>query len=124
MNENEEGKYLLQVFRTLNSNPTAADIDFLVEAYARVGYLAADAEGLAEQAEAERKHAEATAYLDAKRLGDKVTDRRADAIAMQATKEYRDGEVEARTKARKLKNLLNSIEQAINAVKYLGRQAG
>lgn len=119
-----DGDYLLRVLTTLQSNPTAADIDFLVEAYVRVGYLAAEAEGLAEQAEAVRKHREAEEYLHAKRSGEKVTDKMAETLALSFTKEERNAEVEARTKARKLKNLLNSVEQAINAVKFIGRQAG
>lgn len=120
----DQSQYLLTVLAKLQSNPTAQDIDLLVEAYSRVGYIAADAEGLAEQAEAERKHAEAEAYLTAKRAEGKVTDKEAETRALLATKDYRYREVEARTKARKLKNLLESIEQAINAIKFLGRQGG
>lgn len=119
-----DGNYLLRVLGVLQSNPTAAEIDFLVEAYSRVGYLAAEAEGVAEQAESERKHAEAQAYYQSKVSGEKVTDKFAETAALIATKEFRDKEVEARTSARKLKNLLDSIEQAINAIKFLGRQAG
>lgn len=116
--------YLQRVMAVLQNNPTAADIDFLVEAYASVGYLAAEAEGLAEYAESVRKHVEAEQYLTAKRNIEKITDKQAEAIALLNTKEQRDAEAEARTKARKLKNLLNSIEQAINAIKFIGRTAG
>lgn len=120
----DQQQYLTRLIAKLQLNPTGQDIDYLVEAYARVGYLAAEAEGLAEQAEAVRKHREAEEYLHAKQSGEKVTDKMAETLALSFTKEERDAEVEARTKARKLKNLLNSIEQAINAIKFLGRQGG
>jgi ribosomal protein L16 Arg81 hydroxylase len=121
-------QYLARVLGVLQSNPTASELDFLVEAFANVGYLAAEAEGLAEDAENLRKHEEASAYLRAKRSaierGEKLTEREAEAIAAVETRDLKTAEVEARTKARKLKNLLDSLEQAINAIKFLGRQAG
>jgi hypothetical protein len=124
----DQSQYLLTVLAKLQDNPTAQDIDFFVEAYSRIGYLAADAEGLAEEAEAERKHAEASAYLEVKReavlKGEKVTEREAEAQALIRVQSYREAEVEARTKARKLRNLLESVEQAINAIKFIGRQVG
>jgi hypothetical protein len=121
-------QYLARVLGVLQSNPTASELDFLVEAFANVGYLAAEAEGMAEDAENVRKHEEASAYLRAKRAaierGEKLTEREAEAIASVETRDLKTAEVEARTKARKLKNLLDSLEQAINAIKFLGRQAG
>jgi len=117
-------EFLAEVLHTLSNNPTVGDLDFLVEAYTKVGYYAAEAEGLAEVATNARKTHEADAYLTAKRSGDKITDRMADSIAAVQTKTFRDAEAEANTKARKLRNLLGSIEQAINAQKYLGRMAG
>jgi hypothetical protein len=121
-------QYLARVLGVLQSNPTASELDFLVEAFANVGYLAAEAEGMAEDAENLRKHEEASAYLRAKRAaierGEKLTEREAEAIASVETRDLKTAEVEARTKARKLKNLLDSLEQAINAIKFLGRQAG
>ena len=116
------GDYLAEVMGVLRTNPTAAHLDYLVEAYARVGYLAAEAEGLAEQAEATRKHEEAQSFLSEKTSGGTVKE--AEVRAMVAARPYYVAEVEAMTKARKVKNLLNSIEQAINAIKFLGRQGG
>lgn len=117
-------EYLADVFEKLNNGPTAQDIDYLIEAYARVGYLAANAEGDAEHAESVRKYEEANAYLAAKKSGEKVTERQAEAEASLAIKPYRDAEAEAWTKARKLKNLMLAVEQAINGVKFLSRSAG
>lgn len=115
--------YIDQLFRTLSSNPTAQDLDLLVEGYTRVGYLAAQAEGDAEMAEAERKFHEATAYSEAKSgsPGERVTDEAAKNLAYLRTYDYRKAEIKAREKAQKLKNLLGSCEQAIMAIKFLGR---
>lgn len=114
--------YIGRVMRTLSENPTAANLDFLVEAYAVVGNLAADAEGIAEKAEHNRKHMEAVRYLEAKqRQGDRVTDREATAIALVETVVEHHQEAEARTHARMLRNLLDAIEQAINAIKHLDK---
>lgn len=116
--------YISEVFTLLSSNPTAQNLDELVEAHVRIGYLAADAEAIYERAVDDRKYAEANAYLTAKRSGDKVTDRMADAQALVACRPQRDAEAEAKTRSRKLANLLESIEQAINAIKFLGRYDG
>lgn len=114
-----DADYASQVLRVLRNNPTAQDIDFLVEAYTNVGYLAADAEGLANDAEMARKHAEADAYLEAR--GRDMTVKDAEMSARFAVKDLLTTEIAATTKARKLRNLLLSLEQAINAVKFLGR---
>lgn len=119
----QQDEYLGQVLRTLSNNPTAAELDYLIEAYTTLGYLAANAEGLAEAAENKRKYEEAQAYLASKSNGEKVTERQAEANAALATRIYRDEEVEARVKARKIKNLHDALEQAINAIKFLGRMA-
>lgn len=120
----QQDQYLGQVLRTLSNNPTAAELDYLIEAFTTVGYLAADAEGLAEAAENTRKYEEAQAYLASKSSGEKVTERYAEANAALAVRIFRDAEVEARVKARKVKNLQDALEQAINAIKFLGRVAG
>lgn len=123
MTSPQQDQYLADVLRTLSSNPTAAELDYLIEAFTTVGFLAAQAEGLAEAAENKRKYEEAQAYLASKSNGEKMTERQAEANALLATRIYRDEEVEARVKARKIKNLLDSLEQTINAIKFLGRQA-
>lgn len=113
--------YIERVFLTLNSNPTAADIDFLIEAHAVIGYMAAEAENLYEQAVDRRKYEEANAYLKAKRGAEKVSDKAAEAMAQVDCWDFRTAETTAKVKAQKVKNLLESLTQAINAIKFLGR---
>lgn len=114
-------EFLEQVMEKLHDNPTAQDLDFFIEAHARVGYLASVAQGRAELAEQTRKFAEATAYADARReTGTTGSD--AERMAVLRTHEERVAEIGARESAVKLKNLLNSVEQAINGIKFLSRQ--
>jgi hypothetical protein len=120
----DEDAYIAKVLKVLYGNPTAQSLDFLVEAFAYVGQLAGDAESLAERATFARKHAHATAYLNAKKdpkRTERVTDKEAEALALTDTAVEAHREAEANDRARKLKNLLEAIEQAINAIKYLGR---
>ena len=121
---NPKDNYVAEVFALLNSNPTSQNLDQLVEAHVRIGYLVAEAEGLYDSAVDERKYQEANAYLSAKKSGDKVTDKAADTAAFVECKEYRDREAEAKVRFKKVANLLESIEQAINAIKFLGRYDG
>jgi len=113
--------YLTEVLEKLEDNPTSADLDFFLEAFARVGYLASVAQGKSEHAEQNRRLAEAMAYADARRKGARSSaDAERDAIVR--TNSERVEEINARESAAKLKHLLNSIEQTINGIKYLGRQ--
>lgn len=114
-------EYVANVLAKLQDNPTNQDLDYFLEAHARIGYLASVAQGRAESAEAERKYQQALAYANAKRDGAK-TSADADAAATIAVKPYYDAEITAREAATKIRNLLNSVEQAINGIKYLGRQ--
>jgi len=114
-------EFLTRTMKVLQTNPTAADLDFLVSAYAVVGNLAADAQHDAEVTEMQRKIAEATAYREAKASGDKVTDTLAINIALANTVAERQTEIDARTRAKKIAALLDAIREAINAIKYLGR---
>lgn len=115
--------YLQTVLARLNGSPTSENLDFFVEAYARVGQLAAVAQSLSERAEQERRFAEATAYAEAKRNGAK-TAADAERASIINTGDARLAEIDAREKAAKLKNLLLAVEQAINAIKFLERQTG
>lgn len=119
---------LQKLMAVLASSPTSADLDYLVSEYTYVGYLAATAESDAEMAEAERKHAEATMAAEIREKaaanGDKVTEAAIGAKAMILTFDHKKAEIRAYEKARKLKNLLESVEQAINAIKFLGRNGG
>ncbi len=119
-----DGRYVADVLNKLQSNPTSQDLDFLIEAHARVGYLEAIALGIAEQRVAERKYEQAKVWAKSKSEDPKRTAAHIDALVMVATYESIQEEIEARTKARKISNLKNSIEQKVNGVKYLGRNAG
>lgn len=112
--------YIQEVLQKLSSNPTAQDIDYFIEAHARIGYLAGVAQTTAEQCEAERKYHEAVAFIDARQSGaGSAAD--ATAKAMVVVRDFRNSEIIAHGNAVKLKNLLDSIEQAINGIKFLGR---
>jgi hypothetical protein len=115
-----KNEYLEEVVSKLSNNPTAQDLDFFIEAHARVGYLVSIAQAASESAEAQRKFDLASAYADAKRNGAK-TSADAEASATLATRDSVLAEISARERLTKLRNLLNSIEQAINGIKFLGR---
>lgn len=117
----KKDNYVERVFGLLNSNPTQQDLDELVEAHVRIGYLAAQAENEYERAADMRKYKEASAYLEAKTSGEKVTDKAAEAMAQVNCWEFRTAETEAKVRSRKVANLLESIERAIDAIEFLGR---
>ena len=116
-----KNEYVQEVLQKLQNNPTAQDIDYFIEAHARIGYLAAQAQGIADQRTIDRKYVFATRFAEAKQQGVKVSAAEAEQYAiMNSTVEARD-EVKANETAAKLKNLLDSVEQAINGIKFLGR---
>lgn len=121
----DDNEFLKEVFRTLTSNPTQQNLDFLIEAYAKVGYLASTAEAVAADAERVRKHEEANEWLRAKQAvgagGKPVSDGVADKMALVAVWTLRQTEDQAKAKARKINNLLDAIREAIHAIKFLGR---
>jgi prephenate dehydratase len=121
----ESPGYIQRVLATLQNNPTAANLDFLVEAFTSLGYLAATAESDAETAEAQRKYDEATAAADVRTAalgkGVKITSAEVADKVTVLTWDSKRAEIKARERAAKLKNLLASVEQAINAIKFLGR---
>lgn len=115
-----KNEYVAEVLEKLSNNPTAQDLDYFVEAYARIGYLTAIARGMADNSEAERKYQFATEFARAKGDGAK-TSSDADSSATIAVKPFVEKELKAREVAAKMSNLLAAIEQAINAIKYLGK---
>lgn len=119
-----DGEYVTSVLELLRSNPTNSDIDTLVEAFATIGYYAAVAEGIANDAEAARKHAEADAILAKRNEDPKASMVILEAVATLKTFDFKKAENKAKANAKKLSNLLDSVEQAINAIKYLGRNGG
>ena len=103
------------------NNPTGSDLDFLVQAHTKVGYLAAIAQKEAEFAYAVRKNAEATAWREAMNGETKVTAAAADKAAELAVWDLRVREIQANESSKKISNLLSSITEAINGIKFLGR---
>lgn len=116
-----DNAYVSKVFNVLNSNPTSQDLDFLLEAYNTVGYYVASAIGDADMEEAQLEYDIAEAKQSVKERSEKVTAVILDAHATLATFDQKKKAIKSRTDARKMMNLYQSIEQAINAVKYLGR---
>jgi hypothetical protein len=114
--------YVAKIFMLLTSRPTSRELDELIEAHTRIGYLAAKAEQVAEMAKAQRDLAEARAFIEAKKTQDKrISVEEAKAVADVNTWPERRAEVDAIGKSRKLRNLWSSVEEAINGVKFLGR---
>jgi hypothetical protein len=117
-------QYVNHVLTLLTGNPTASDIDELVEAYATIGWYAQEAEREYELKELTRKIAQADATVRVKMNDPKATANIVEAQVMIDTRELQSAEVSARANARKLKGLQESIEQTINAIKFLGRNDG
>ena len=117
-------QYVMKLFRKLETNPTAQDIDYLIEAHAKIGYYAAVAEGEAEQAEAERKYNEASSWRDIKLNEPKWTAAQVEAQVYVDNYHFRKTEIKRAEEARKLNNLLDSVREAINGIKYIGRNGG
>lgn len=117
-------KFMAKVMRVLTGNPTAADIDFLIQAHTKIGYLAAEAQAEAEFAYAVRKNAEATAWREAMNGEGKITAAAAERSAELAVWDLRQAEVKANERSKKISNLLSSVTEAINGIKFLGRMGG
>jgi hypothetical protein len=112
------------VMRTLGHNPTSADLDFLIEAHAKLGYLAGQASGEADMAYAVRKHEEATAFSRAMQGEERVSAAAAERLAEIEVWELRKNEITAKERSSKIDNLLRSVTEAINGIKFLGRLGG
>lgn len=117
----QDNEFVVRVFNVLSQNPTNQHLDFLVEAHTRIGYLAAIAQGEADEAEDRRKYEEATKWREVKDENPKWTQSQVDAAVMIATYDFRKAENKAAENAKKLANLLDSVRESINAIKYLGR---
>lgn len=110
--------------KTLFNNPTGADIDFLIEAHTKIGYIVAQAQAEADFAYAVRKNAEASAWKEAMSGPNKITAAAAERFAELEVWELRQNEIKANESAKKVSNLLQSIIEAINGIKFLGRLGG
>lgn len=114
-------EFMARVMSTLTNNPTSSELDFLIQAHARIGYLAGVAESEAEMSYAIRKNQEATAYKNIMNGPEKVTAAAAERLAELEVWELRQAEIEAKSRAVKIKNLLSSVTECINGIKFLGR---
>ena len=110
--------------KILRSNPTGAELDTLIEAHARIGYLAGVAEGEYDLAYAIRKNEEANAFKRLVSGEERVSASAAERLAELEVWELKQAEIEAKTKSTKINNLYRSVGEAINGVKFLGRLAG
>lgn len=116
-----DNEYVSEVLQRLRSSPTAQDLDYLVAAYTTIGWYAGELQGTADLAESERKYAQAEAYTEGKGSIEKATQAQLESFAVIKTRDHSRAEVRANRNALQMKNLWLSIEQAINAIKFLHR---
>ena len=117
--ETELLAHVLQMLGT--GQATTQNLDDYVIGYAVLGRIVAVAQGEAERAEQERKVAWAREFANAKSSTGKVSDKLADVKADLAVEDRRFAEIKARERLTNLRNTWQAIEQAINAIKFLGR---
>lgn len=133
----QEQRIFAKVLQMLGSGqPTVQHLDDYIVGHAVLGRLCATQQGVAEGLEAQRKTQWAQAFADAKtppKMADgspvvaewkAPSDRTCEAIADLAVAELRTREVREREKLTMLRNTKDSVWEAINAIKYLGRQGG
>lgn len=114
-------EYVARVMRLVSSSPTAASMDELLSAHARLGYISASANQIAEYAESERKYQESVAAVRFKQQDPKASATTIDNLTKQATWDFMQEEISARGRAKKISNLLSSVQECINGIKFLGR---
>lgn len=124
MSREIDGAYISEVLDKLTEAPTAQNLDFLVSAHAQIGYYAAVAQSDADMAKAEREYAEAESFSKHKQADIKATAAQLEAYATIESMAHRRAEIKAATSAKKLTNLWDSVRQAIDAVKFLGKYEG
>lgn len=93
----------------------------MIQAHTKIGYLAAESQAEADFAYAVRKNAEATAWRQAMSGPTKMTGAAADKEAEIAVWDLRQAEIKANESSKKINNLLQSVTEAINGIKFLGR---
>ena len=117
--ETELLAHVLQMLGT--GQATTQNLDDYVIGYAVLGRIVAVAQGEAERAEQERKIAWAREFANAKSSADKCSDKLAEVKADLAVEALRFAEIKSRERLTNLRNTWQAIEQAINAIKFLGR---
>ena len=117
--EQELLAHVLQMLGT--GQATTHNLDDYVIGYAVLGRIVAIAQGEAERAEQERKVSWARAFADAKSSPEKTSDKLAEVKADLVVESLRLKEINARERLTNLRNTWQAVEQAINAIKFLGR---
>jgi len=119
----QEARILGKVLEMLGSgSPTTQNLDDYIVAYQILGNLVAHAQGESETAEMVTKLAWAEEFAKAKE--EKISDMVAKAKADVAVHSLRMAEVKAHEKWAKLKATRESVWEAVNAIKFLGRNGG
>lgn len=121
----QEGRTLARVLEMLGSGQALSqDLEGYVVGYHILGNLVAAAEGEHETAELQAKLAWAHAFSVAKSGDGKVSDVLAKAQADLATEPHRKAVISKRLRYMKLKATRDSVQEAIWAQKFLGKQGG
>jgi hypothetical protein len=120
----QEERILAETMRMLGSGVTANENleDFLIS-FNVLGRLVSVQQGECELLEQQRKVEWARAFTQAK-LESKISDKVGESIADISVDSLRKKEIRAREKLTLLKNTLESIREAIWAIKYLGKMTG
>jgi hypothetical protein len=119
-----DGDYVGEVYRILTNNPTSQNLDFLIEARAVIGNYVAIAEAEYDNAKGQRQYDEAQGTLVAKSDNPKWTAQQVEAFVRTETNDAFIRENAAKASYSKLKSLLESLTEAINGIKFLGRMGG
>jgi hypothetical protein len=112
-------QYVQKVLGVLARGPEVIDLPFLVEAYGTIGWYAQEAEALFDSETLYLRVLEANAVLAIKTEDPKATANVVEAQVTIRTVDAANKVLVAKANARKLKSL--QVEQAINALKFLGR---
>lgn len=121
----QEGRILARVLEMLGSGEALAQhVEDYVVGYHVLGNLVAQAQAVAETAEMRTKVEWAEAFTKAKEGENKVSDAMARAQADIAVQDWRKAEIRARERLLKLKGTRDAVQEAIWAIKYLGRNGG
>lgn len=117
----QEERILAETLRMLGSGVTANENleDFLIS-FSVLGRLVSVQQGECELLEQQRKVEWARSFTQAK-LEAKISDKVAESLADIAVDSLRKKEIKAREKLILLKNTMESVREAIWALKYLGK---
>ena len=114
MSKKIDTNYIVGVLNELEDHPEHIERPTLIAYHAQIGYWLAIADGEREQAEADRKYAEADTMVAAK-LGDpKMPAAIVEAQATKAVKPLKDAELKAAARADKLRNLYDTLGKALD----------